>query len=410
MRKWISLWIGLSVGVAQAADLPTLLRAAVQTHPDMAAAQAAIEAAQRQKDAVAAALNPQVNLALEQDYAWMKTDFARSSLQLRGSWTLWQPQKDEEVRAASADIVQRQAQQAAVRQKLLWQVVDTWVDWQRLQRTIQFERERQRVLTQLLDQIRENYGAGKGVLAKVALLARRKAESQARLRQLTWRAEQARARLRALTGHDDLNVVQAPPLPIIGEAQQPPIDWQRNPRMRALSEAIKALSAQQRAQKGRYQGKVSVFATGVRNDSGGRFYDDMEGVRVGVRYDVPLWSGGNIEAQADRLVARQRALRAEQAALRRQLKQLWDQAQAVLEQAPQREAALLDALKASRMDEEANLALLRSGEVSVLTVLESALARYQLQRDRDLNRWAAWRAKWQQRYATGDLSADITHD
>ncbi|HID01158.1 MAG TPA: hypothetical protein EYP05_07505 [Piscirickettsiaceae bacterium] len=126
-------------------------------------------------------------------------------------------------------------------------------------------------------------------------------------------------------------------------------------------------------------------------------------MRIGVRYEVPLWTSGGIESSVSQYKSRQRALQAQQASLQRTLQQLWDQAQAILTHAPAREAALDAALAETRLDEAANLALLRSGEVSVLTVLESALARYRLEHEKAQNRWAAWLARWQQRYAAGTI-------
>ena len=331
MFKKIAIVLCFWWGNVQAADLQVFLRAAVQTHPDVADAEAAMEEAQQRQKILQAALEPQLRLQLEQNYAWMAQDFARSSVQLLGTWTLWQPQLSEQIQAATDIIAQSRAKIEAVRQELLWRVVESWVKWQRVQRSIKYERARQRILTQLLEQVREGYSAGQGQLAKVALLARRQAESQARLRQLQWQAEQLKAQVRALTGRDDLTVVSAPPL-TEQHTEQP--DWQANPRMQVLRAAVAATMAQQAAEQSRYSGQLSVFAAGVHNDSGGRFYDDMEGVRIGVRYEVPLWTSGGIESSVSQYKSRQRALQAQQASLQRTLQQLWDQAQAILTHAP----------------------------------------------------------------------------
>jgi outer membrane protein len=296
-----------------------------------------------------------------------------------------------------------QARLQVVQQQLLWALVQAWGRWQQLEVSLNFEQAQKQTLGQLLEQIQQGYGSGQGSLSQVALIRRRLAMSAARQVQLQQQQQQQAAIVMALTGVHDLTPVAAPELKTLSHMVQP--DWYQTPTLQVLQQQIRTVQAQQRIAEAEYQGQLSVFATGVRNDSGGRFYDDMQGVRVGIRYQIPLMTGGRLEAESSAANARVRKLLSLREAQLRILRQQWQQAQAVLETAPVRELALKEALKASSIDRQARLALLRSGEVSIQTVLESLLAQYRIERDLALNRWQAWEAVQQQHYLAGRLSS-----
>ncbi|WP_294945548.1 TolC family protein [Sulfurivirga sp.] len=402
LKRMIMLVVVGWLGQVQAADLNALMQRAARAHPQLEAAEAAIEAAQAKRREAEAAFKPEVHFQAEQSYAWMKTDFARSSLLLRGDWTLWQPAKSAAVRAAGAQAQVAEQRRQVLLLQLEWELVQAWSAWQQTSVRLDALRRKEKVLADLLGQMEQGYGAGRGMLSRVLVIRRRLADNRAM--QATLKMQQARqqAVIEALTEEAvSLDPVEAPELAGIRPLKQP--DWRQTPFLRLIDTQIDAVQAQRQQARDQYKGRLAVFALGVRNDSGGRFYDDMEGARVGVQYAVPLYTGGRLEARADSLRADMRRLTEQRRAQLLKLKQAWQQAQAVLEQAEPRDQALAERQKASEEDEEARRLLLGSGQLSIQTVLESALARIDAEQDRLLNRWQAWQAMQQQRYLRAEL-------
>ena len=402
LKRMIVLVIAGWLGLAQSADLNVLMQRAADAHPRLEAAKAAIEAAQAKRREAEAAFKPEVRFQAEQSFASMKTDFARSSLLLRSDWTLWQPAKQAAVQAADSQAQVAEQRRQVLLLQLEWELVQAWSAWQQASVRLDALRHKEKVLRNLLAQMEQGYGAGQGMLSRVLVIRRRLADNRARQSTLQTRMAQQRAILEALTGEPvDVQAQDAPDLNRIHALPSP--DWNNTPFIRLIALQQEEVEARLRQTRDQYKGQLTAFALGVRNDSGGRFYDDMEGVRVGIQYAVPLYTGGRLEARADGQRARLRQLKQQQAAQIRTLRQLWQQAQAVLDQAKLRDEALAAQLEASRTDEEVRHRLLQSGEVSIQTVLESALAKIDAQKDRLLNRWQAWQAMQQQRYLRGEL-------
>lgn len=385
----ILLMWGVSQWV-QAAGLVELARDTLSTHPDVAAAQSALAAANAVKQQREAAFKPQLTFAGDLRQSWMKQDFTRTALSLTGTVTLWQPAAQARIDAATLQLQDKKAQLRQMQQRLLQTLISAWSQWQldaELRRSWQAEK---RVLQAMRAQAAQLYQVGRMSLAELNLLDARVAAIDSQIAQLDGQMAMQQAIIEALSGHS----VQLHSTPVALQNLALPAETliDQAPQLAALKARVAAAQARAREAAERWKGRLQLYAAGVNNDSGGRFYDDMRGASVGLRFEAPLYTGGADDAATQQARLQTRGLRQQMDSVRRLLQQQLKQAAAQLAAARTRVSALAQALQANRLSEEALSADLRAGRASLISVLESARAREQLVRQQATARWQGWRA------------------
>ncbi len=383
------LWLGFVSGV-QADSLAQLARKALASHPDVQAAQATIDATAALKRQRAAAFSPQLSLAGDLRQSWMRQNFTRTAVSLTGTLTLWQPAAQARIDAADAQVADKTARLQQLQQRLLQTLVQAWSQWQLNAALRQSWQAEKRVLQAIRAQSARLYQVGHLSLAELNLLDARIAAIDSQLARLAGQMGMQHAVIEALVGHavqlqpttPKLQALRLPPDALLTQA----------PQLAALQAEVAAAEARAHAAEANWQGRLQLYASGVNNDSGGRFYDDMRGASVGLRFEAPLYRGGADRAAVEQARLQARKLRQQIKSVERLLRQQRQQAAAQLRAARSQLKALDKALRANRLSEEALSADLRAGRASLVSVLESARAREQLVRQQALARWQGWQA------------------
>ena len=391
MRIVLFILLGLAlVPRAQAASLAQLARETLATHPDVQAAQAAIEATEAFKRQQEAAFAPRLTAEGDLRQSWMKQTFSRTAVSLQGTLTLWQPAAQARIEAAGAQVQDKTARLQQMRQHLLQTLVTAWSQWQlsaALRHSWQSEKQ---VLQAIRDQSSQLYQVGRLSLAELNLLDARIASIDSRLAQLEGQMAAQQAVIEALSGHTVQ--LQETPAHIEQMTLPPRAMMDQAPMLVALRAQVQAAEAHARAASQRWQGRLQLYAVGVNNDSGSHFYDDMRGASIGLRFEAPLYRGGADQAAAEQDRMEAQRVRQQMAGVRRQLLAQRQQAAARLKAARAQLKALTAALQANRLSEAALSADLHSGRASLIAVLESARAREKLVRQQATARWQGWRA------------------
>jgi len=382
-----------------------LQQQALEQAPSLQAQWQMVRQAEQQLHFQKSLQKPKVTLKSELSYAWMKQDFARTANQLAVTYPLYAPNLSAAEQVAEASQLQKHWQVLAAQRNLWKQVGLTFIQLLKQQEQVLYSQRQLQAMKDILTQLKARYQVGMTQLNDIAEVESRIALMQADSLVAQQRVQELWQKLVAQSGVSKaaLHKLLSPLMTLTTQdALQQTLmalqAWQKKcPKVQnsqpCLSEKLleqhpilgaiqqKQWQLQQQAQKvaAKYQMKVQAVGSYVYNNSGNRFYDDMQGVKVGIQLNLPLYLSGESDAAVAEVRAQQQQLRQQ---WQQQKLNLLTEAQIAMEglhslaeQIPVFQAAV----QASEQALKATHAGLQTGERSILDVLNA-------QRDLDLMR------------------------
>ncbi len=405
-KRWIIgvlSWVLTLSTQASEIELPKALlqlqQQAVENAPSLQAKWQQVTQATQQVQFQKSLQKPKVSLKSELSYAWMKQNFGRTANQLSVSYPLYAP----DLRAGEqvAQTAQQQKRwQALAAQRVLWKQVGlTYIQLLKQQEQVRYTQQQLQAMKDILTQLQGRYQVGMTQLNDIADVESRIALMRAKELLAQQQVQELWQKLSALTGLPVEQIKQTP-LPLatkqsIEQTLQKLKAWQKkcqnpqsclgkmtleqHPLLQALQQKQQQLQQQAQKVKSRYQAKIQAVGSYVYNDSGNHFYDDMQGAKAALQLTVPLYLSGEDDAAVSTVRAEQQQV---QLQWQQQQLNLRSQAQTAIEglhSLAKQMPVFQSAVQASRQALKATQAGLRTGERTILDVLNA-------QRDLDLMR------------------------
>ncbi|QKI88386.1 TolC family protein [Thiomicrorhabdus xiamenensis] len=384
----------------QSSTLEQLWHLAEQNHPQLSYLKADQALSFGKLQELEAQLRPQVKLASELSYTVTDNkDYPRFANRLTVNYPLFDPMLERGKEIALSDYQAQEYLFAAGEQQIRLAIARTFYAYWQKQAQWDYLHQEKDFLIDLLFQIEERMQLGLEALDDLAQVESRLHYNQKQRQQLNSELATLENNLRELVGIADrpeiplpsLQAPQAPaPAPLSEEdilekylsAQQltdfssdPDLGWlslvEQNPRVKAIDQQI--LSAEQKIhqQKAFETPKVEAFSSLVYNESDKQFYDDMAGIKAGIRIEAPIYLAGEDKARIAQaraeLLKLQAMRRKEINAFSTRVHNLWQQLTSRYQQLSIQQKAL----KSTRCYLEAIEQALSSGDSDIIELLDA---------------------------------------
>ncbi|MBN2865705.1 MAG: TolC family protein [Thiotrichales bacterium] len=399
--------------VVEPSPLQTLFNQALENNPTLFLAQAVQQTASSYEQETRSLLAPKVGLQSELSYAWMKNkDFARTSNQLQATYPLYQPDKSNLIDMASHEYKAAVFQREAEQQRLFLKISEVYFDYWQKKADFEFLQKEQASITEILQQLNQRFQIGYQDLNDIAEIQARLDTNQADLINAQLAMGIAQNNLDELVG-TTVNLTEQTfperlPASLFNQTQlADEAQWrafiQRHPEILLIQEQQTAIKESIDYAKNRDGLQIEAFSALVYNDSNGNFYDDMQGVRAGVRLELPIYTGGGTNAA----IAKARGMQS-QAKARVQQKTLMLSTQA--KQAFIKYQALTQSLKSlnaslssTRLAKQATENGLVTGSRNLLDLLNAQRQTHKVERDIPVVKANIWKSWHELRAALGIL-------
>lgn len=403
----------VDAAVFQTSPLQPLFIKALANNPTLFLAQAVQQTAYSYEQQTRSLLEPQVAIKSELSYAWMKhNDFARTANQLQATYPLYQPDKSNLINMAlhehKASVYQLEAEQ----QKLFLQIAQVYFEYWQKKAEYEFLQKEQRSIVDILKQVNQRFQIGYQDLNDLTEIQARLDANQSDLINAKLAMHIALTSIEELMGSEvDLEDYSFPQnLPdslfnqngLMVEARWS-VFIERHPEILVIQEQQTAINQSVDYAKNKDSLQIEAFSALVYNDSDGNFYNDMQGVRAGVRLELPLYTGGGTDAA----IAKARGMQS-QAKARLQQKELILSTQA--KKAYIRYQALTNslqslkaALSSNRLAKKATENGLETGSRNLLDLLNTQRRTHKVERDIPIVKAEIWKSWHELRWALGLL-------
>lgn len=374
---------------------PSMLKlfALTQQHsPMLHAAQSQQVMAQYHQSAIASMLKPELSLNSEAGYAWVKqNEFSRFSNQLQASYPLYQPSLDARLDQARFETQQANYAQAALKQEIQLKVAQAALNYWSNQAELTYLEKEKEFLTKIYQQAKQRFQVGYQDLNSLSEMETRIEQNMASALKFHSKLEANRANMHALVGAViPWQSLTAPDgVPILRRDSS--VGLSTHPAMMKYQQAQQAAEANVDYQ--RYKDGVSLKAFGamVNNNSDGNYYDDMEGMRAGIKLSIPIYTGGSTDASVQKAKAMQQGIGAQQA----QQMLLLETARVSAEKGYELESKRLDKLNAIlKSRKQASKSIengLQTGVRDMTSLLDAVTKEYQTEKEINLSRYELWR-------------------
>jgi outer membrane protein len=358
-------------------------------------------AARSNQDVVASFLKADVRFQSELSYSWMqKQSFARTASQLRATYPLYQPEREDLYSVASYQQREKKWQLEEVKQSLLLKVSNLYFNfWIQTSEQVFLQKEFDSI-SEIMEQVKQRFTIGYHDLNDIS-------DIQARL---------DRNRADLIKIEQSLHIIQIDFELLLGAK----VDLSQYDPPEAFVSAFDAVNSQQREQAEKHpaimryeqallanakkmdyeQNKdgivLKAFGAVVNNQSDGYFYDDARGAKIGLKLDVPLYLGGQTESS----VSKARAEHGQVLAQKRQQELLLatslKRANENLKHNQKRLLALKDVLASNQQALAAAENGLTTGSRNILDLLDAQRSLHRAERDIQVvanNLWLNWYAR-----------------
>ena len=410
--------------------LPTLPNALTQwqqqalTHnPNLQAKQQAVLQAQKQVQVQQGKQGVKVVLKSELGVASMKQDFSRTANQLAVTYPLYEPYLSEQEAAAKAGMQVRHWQQQAAAKRLALQVGLNFVQLLKQQEQVRFTERQLQAMQDIKQQLQARYQVGMTQLNDIAEVSSRIAlmqSSQLQAKQQVqtfWQKLVAQSNGSFNQKFDPKSLPLATPRSIQQTVQQLKKflkfcqnsqscqyeSLNQHPEIQVLQQELVQLQRQQQAVKSRYGMKVNAVGALVYNNSGGRYYDDMQGAKAALQLELPLYQAGEDQAATAAVQVQAQAVRLQLQQVRLNLQQQWETAVSGLRSLGEQLPALQSSVQAAQQALKATEAGLRTGERTILDVLNAQQDLDQRVKNLNIAQYEVWRYALTLKYLINDV-------
>lgn len=399
--------------VFKTSPLQPLFIKALANNPTLFLAQAVQQTAYSYEQQTRSLLEPEVAIKSELSYAWMKHDnFARTANQLQATYPLYQPDKSNLINMAGHDYKASVHQLEAEQQKLFLNIAQVYFEYWQKKAEYEFLQKEQVSITDILKQVNQRFQIGYQDLNDLTEIQARLDANQSELINAKMAMHIAITSLEELMGSavnlEDNSFPHA--LPDDFFTQKMVMDqakWlgfiERHPEILIIQEQQAAINQSVDYAKNKDAIQVEAFSALVYNDSDGNFYNDMQGVRAGVRMELPLYTGGGTDAA----IAKARGMQS-QAKAKLQQKELILSTEA--KRAYIRYQALTNslqslkaALSSNRLAKKATENGLVTGSRNLLDLLNTQRRTHKVERDIPIVKAEIWKSWYELRWALGLL-------
>lgn len=300
-------------------ELQKLFIAALENSPRLQIAKANLAYVGGQQQLTNSYKKVDVRLKSELSYAAMKNQqFPRTANQLVGTYPLYQPDINNLAEAESFALKAAKLQLESERQLLFFEISKDYFQYHQQLAQIKFLEQEHRLIKNLLTLFKQRLELGE---KKFNLIATMQAELDANQTSLLFALEKKWAlqiKLEELVGKKVLiQGLATPPLPTKVNLQN--MDVTQHPKLQRLMMLEKSATKKINYQQTKDSLKLDAFMAGVYNDSNGNFYDDMQGIRGGVKLEIPLYIGGRTSANIAKARANKNIANAKYQALKLKL-------------------------------------------------------------------------------------------
>lgn len=399
--------------VFKTSPLQPLFIKALANNPTLFLAQAVQQTAYSYEQQTRSLLEPEVSIKSELSYAWMKHDnFARTANQLQATYPLYQPDKSNLINMAGHDYKASVHQLEAEQQKLFLNIAQVYFEYWKKKAEYEFLQKEQVSITDILKQVNQRFQIGYQDLNDLTEIQARLDANQSELINAKMAMHIAITSLEELMGSavnlEDNSFPHA--LPDDFFTQKMVMDqakWlgfiERHPEILIIQEQQAAINQSVDYAKNKDAIQVEAFSALVYNDSDGNFYNDMQGVRAGVRLELRLYTGGGTDAA----IAKARGMQS-QAKAKLQQKELILSTEA--KRAYIRYQALTNslqslkaALSSNRLAKKATENGLVTGSRNLLDLLNTQRRTHKVERDIPIVKAEIWKSWHELRWALGLL-------
>lgn len=407
---------GVEPVVFETSPLQPLFAQALENNPTLFLAQAKQQTASSNEQQMRSSLAPEVALKSELSYAWMKhKDFARTANQLQATYPLYQPDKSNLVDMAQfqnkASVYQIEAQQ----QKLFLQISQVYFAYLQKKAEYDFLQKEQDSITEILNQLNQRFQVGYQDLNDLTEIQARLDTNQSDLINAQLAMGIAKASLEELVGApvklEDYPFSQSLQSTLLNQKSWMTHQaWssyiKQHPEVLMIQEQQNALAQSVDYAKNKDGLQVEAFSALVYNDSDGNFYNDMQGVRAGVRLELPLYTGGGTDAG----IAKARGMQSQAKArlqqteliLNTRAKKAYIRYQALTQSL----TSLKAALSSTRLAKKATENGLVTGGRNLLDLLNAQRRTHKVERDIPIVKAKIWQSWYELRWALGLLQAN----
>jgi len=385
----------LTLPPAQADDLLSIYRMALQQAPQLRIAQSAALAAAAQRREARSRLLPSLDLsasyasnsdnilsapAAGSPYSAVvgsSFDYTSKAYSLSLTQPLYNGQAYAYYRAAKDQQAQQQALFSAAGQQLMVLVARSYFGVLQAQHNLRLSQAEQTALQQQLNNMQQRFKVGLSTRTELQETQARYDLSVADGLQAEQQLDTSRELLAELIGHPagplapvDTNLVLYPPEPNnIDQWQQRALAHQ--PEYRASQQAVAAASARLKAEQRAYLPSLALAYNYNYIDTGGIFAHEQNGSSLGVQFRLPIYSGGGTSARVAQARAQLQLARAQEDQVRRRISRQVRQAFIELKSDINRVKALSRALLSQQQALDATKVGLKVGARSNIDLLNA---------------------------------------
>jgi len=397
---------------AQNSQLQGLFSQALQNNPSIALASAQERMAYRNQQKMDSLAKPEVNFKSELSYSWTKkNNFARTANQINASYPLYKPDDTNLINIAGnqhdASIYQEKAQT----QRLFLKIAQQYFNYWEQKVELAFLEKEQNSITEILRQVNQRFQIGYQDLNDITEVQARLDSNHADLLKAQQMMQLTQTKLEELVGSTvDLSSFEPPkdlpPEIVLNQATSTEEVWSKwvesHPELKAMLQEQSAANEEVEYEKNRDGIQVEAFSALVYNDSDGKFYDDMQGIKGGVQLSIPLYTGGKTDASIAKARASKTAVSAKirqtKLVLEGQAKRAYISYKAQLA----RLTALKAALVSNQQAKEATENGLSTGTRNILDLLTAQRNLHRAERDIPKTESQIW-TNWYKYYWTAGL-------
>jgi outer membrane protein len=286
---------------------------ALQHSPSLQVEKAKLAALVSQKRQVESFQNWDVRLKSELSYSAMKDrQFSRTANALVGTYPLYKPDVDKLVEAESYAVKSAEFAWQATRQKLFYDIASNYFEYLALQKEIVFLEQEADSLKSILEQLNQRLELGQQNLSRIATTQGELDSNQESLLVTLEKKWQLQIEMETLAGKQVLfQSMKAPNLPLlIPENQALEQVVLNHPVLKSMQMQTREQEKKILYQKHKEGLRLDAFVSGVYNDSDSQFYDDMQGLKGGLKLEVPLYLGGRVDADIAKARANKQQIQA----------------------------------------------------------------------------------------------------
>jgi outer membrane protein len=357
----------------------------------------------------------------ELSMAQMKKSFARTANNLTLSYPLYQPQLST---TEALKQVQTQAAQwrVQVQQRTLFnQVAKRYTQWLLAKEKQRFAQREIQAITDILQQLKQRYQLGLVQFNEISEVQSRLSLMKVAQLKAQQQADEIWQKLTALVGNPPLSLKEAEIglatdqsliqlqkqlnsiLKNCQNSQSCQLDVEEHPLLKVIQSQMMAQRQKEAVVKARYAPKVTAFGSYVYNDSGKNFYDDMQGAKAGIQFKVPLYVAGADSAEQAEQRAQWQSLQAQRVQIQQDLQARAQTVWQDLKASSQQLSLLMRARHATEQAVKATEAGLKTGQRSILEVLNAQRDWDEAQRKLYSTQYEIWRIIAEWKYLSAEM-------